>query len=66
MASHETRAASGSGSPPTFVLSAGKLTRSIGVPPEETTPEEFAERISDYVRRFDADMKAFIKQAANG
>ena len=39
--------------------------RSIGIPPEGpegTTPDELAERISDYVRRFDKDMKLYIKQ----
>ncbi len=59
----ETRAAPEN--PPAFSLSPGKLVRSIGIPPEGpegTTPEELAERISDYVRRFDRDMKLYIKQ----
>ena len=56
----ETRAAPDE--PPRFSLASGKLVRSIGLPPEGTTPEELAERISEYVRSFDADMKAFIKR----
>ena len=56
----ETRAAPDE--PPRFSLTSGKLVRSIGLPPEGTTPEELAERISEYVRSFDADMKAFIKE----
>lgn len=47
--------------PPAFTVSPGRLTRSIAAPPEGTDPEVFAERISEYVRRFDRDMKAFIK-----
>ena len=58
----ETRAAPED--PPEFTLAPGKLTRSIGAPEEGTSAEEFAERISAYVRSFDADMKAFI--AARG
>ena len=46
--------------PPAFTLSPGKLTRTIPAPPEGTEPEAFAARISEYVRRFDKDMKAFI------
>ena len=55
----ETRAAPDN--PPAFSLSPGKLTRSIAAPPEGTDPEEFAARISEYVRLFDRDMKTFIK-----
>ena len=58
----ETRAAPED--PPEFTLAPAKLTRSIGAPEEGTSAEEFAERISAYVRSFDADMKAFI--AARG
>lgn len=46
--------------PPAFTLSPGKLTRTIPAPPEGTEPEEFALHLSEYVRRFDKDMKAFI------
>ena len=46
--------------PPAFTLSPGKLTRAIPAPPEGTEPEEFAARISEYVRLLDRDMKAFI------
>jgi hypothetical protein len=51
--------------PPSFVLSHGKLVRRIPAPPEGTAPEELAERISEYVRRFDRDMKAFINEQHN-
>ena len=58
----ETRAAPED--PPEFTLSPGKLIRSIGLPEGDVSAEELAERISTYVRRFDAEMKAFI--AARG
>ena len=58
----ETRASPDN--PPAFALSPGKLTRSIAAPPEGTDPEAFAERISEYVRLFDRDMKAFIKESS--
>ena len=55
----ETRAAPDN--PPVYTLSPGRLTRMIPSPPEGTPPEELAERISEYVRLFDRDLKAFIK-----
>ena len=54
----ETRAAPEE--PPQYALSSGRMTRSIRLRNGELTAEELAEAISDYVRLFDTDMKAFI------
>ena len=61
----EAESAAAPDNPPSFVLSPGKLVRRISVPPEDMAPEELAERISEYVRRFDRDMNAFINDPHN-
>ena len=56
--------AAGSASP-VYALAPGRLTRTIRLPEGEITPEAFAGRISDYVRIFDATMKAAVAGRAD-